>query len=141
VKSLRLLRDAQQIASQGEIILAIMLGNTPLASDGDTSLHLEQLESSAGTPSPWGLTHEPESSLSSPQRNTSINNSVNSPLKEDISDVLLITRAWINEKFSPDLLPFEHTSVNNLMELMEFQVRLIFQTLYMCLLIWDLNPF
>ena len=38
------------------------------------------------------------------------------------SDYHTLRRAWINERFSPELLIFEEQCIENLKELIEFQV-------------------
>lgn len=36
-------------------------------------------------------------------------------------DVAILERAWINERFAPEILPFIHDAITNLLELLEFQ--------------------
>lgn len=44
-------------------------------------------------------------------------------LEAEQDDVLILTRAWINERTSPELLPYQGVAIENLMELVDFQTQ------------------
>lgn len=45
----------------------------------------------------------------------------NAPMEDEVSDLLELTQAWVDERFCPELLPFNELLVNHIIELVKAQ--------------------